>query len=410
MGVGYGLGMGYGGMSGYGGGYPRVLPQEYYGPQDPGHELAEAIFQNRAQGRADKAESRAEDEYAYQKSLRPDEVAGMRAGLVRSGVSLPASETGEGTEPVPGRSNNGAPPTTQAPARPVTGDPTMGGADVGQPQPGSGASAMPGAYDPATGQHNSMLASVPLGNGFRFTDPAVADAARYRAMGFQPEQAELAARNPTIASRMLQDKFESQYRETPEDRFARDLALAKAREGARYSTDVALARMKGDIAGPHGGMTRAQAQKWVDDNYSGTVEGQPSLTPSQRLITAERIYESSYSGRGGAGKSSLFQPHGGGTNTPPDNAAAGTSATPANAAPSAAGAAAPPRQESPTGASPKGVLTGDAAIRTAADSLAGHPEISDAQAHQLLTKHGFDEGHIAQVLQLRRSRRGRPTP
>lgn len=114
----------------YGGAYygPRVQPDEYYGPENIGADVAGAITQLIAERRTEKREKRAEDEYEYNKSQRPLDEAVRIARALDLGIR-PRSKADTGKEETAPSQR----PMVPAPADPTTPrmQPGMPGGDRG---------------------------------------------------------------------------------------------------------------------------------------------------------------------------------------------------------------------------------------------------------------------------------------
>jgi hypothetical protein len=175
-------------MMGYGYGGGQVTEQDYYGPANPGHELAQAVLQTRASKRADEEEqanvAERRQRTAREAEWDPISMALARARLAEMGVTHEEPGGGESrTEGQPPRQMD-----TQAglpPAQPSNGGPPRGAPGPGAPMrdtaPGRGvnpftpdaayapptgtAHDLPGAYNPLTGTHNP--ADINLGDGYR---------------------------------------------------------------------------------------------------------------------------------------------------------------------------------------------------------------------------------------------------
>lgn len=232
---------------------PTVTP-EYYGPDNPGRDIADALGSYIGLKRQEKLDKRAEDEYAYLKGRRattdPLEDALHRAELIRQGV-LPADaaepgasgdagslpQRGNRTQSDYGGSSQPLPP-------PQRGNRTQSGF-------GGDALTIPGSYDPRIGAHlpamiddgdgrrptmefnraldrprgGSMEFNIPrdggdrfydLGGGFRMIDPirhremqAQEDERRLVAAGIPAGVAAYAARHPEHSQAILSDFFTS---------------------------------------------------------------------------------------------------------------------------------------------------------------------------------------------------------
>lgn len=228
---------------------PTVTP-EYYGPTNPGQDVAAAINGYIRQKRAD-------EEYAYLKRRRdvtdPLEDALHRAELIRQGVIPPDGEAAAGA---PGASaaaidaqrgnrtqsnyGGGAPPASP----PQRGNLTQAGY-------GGAALTTPGAFNPLTGDHNPAQVFGPedryydLGGGFRMEDPtarrerfATEDERRLTAAGVPAGVAAYAARHPENSQAILSDFFTSRdtayHPKTMAEALEYERQLAAIR--ARYKT------------------------------------------------------------------------------------------------------------------------------------------------------------------------------
>jgi hypothetical protein len=181
-------------MMGYGYGGGQVVEQDYFGPSNPGHELAQAVLSARASKRADEQAAAQEEERkamaawraeqsTRQARLDPMEEAERRARMRAMGIRGPGE-----TDGAPGADvQSGLPPAgimAASQAHPVAGvsdpgfTPTHGLPPVGNRtqamdsgfmgpkgvMPTGTAHDLPGAFNPQTGTHNP--ADIDLGGGY----------------------------------------------------------------------------------------------------------------------------------------------------------------------------------------------------------------------------------------------------
>ena len=372
----------------------------------------------------------------YQTRIRPLEEALYRAQMYKYGVRFPgdaaASVTGQqpptaGDAPrrmgdriqFPQNTGRVSAPDIDpgfSPPRRLSGGLTGGDMDPGFTAPRRFAGSVtdtdvdpgfnapfgrPGQFNPQTGQHNP---SVPLGGGYSFVDPTQAALQHYKGMGLSDDEAAMAAQNPQIAERILQDRTTMMHDETPAQRYQRDVDLENLRH--RYRMEETGMRSG------RGGITMKDALDWAQrlSDMQGVQRDEEGnvipVLPSQIFLRARSMYQGDTGAarQGGSYRRSLTArgapvTAGGAPEPTPATQHAPEPSTPTPAATPTPAPAAPGAQGGGQ------VLTGDAAISAAADTLKAHPKVSDTQAHRILLKHGFKEPDIARVLQLRR--RGR---
>lgn len=412
---------------------PGVLP-DYFGPSgvEQGRNLSNAIGTYIGQKRTDRFDDLAAQEAGldikgkqsdidYQTRIRPLEEALFRAQMYKYGVRFPgdaaAGVTGQqppGAQPSRGHMDFGGRDIDPGFAAPRLGGGHMDfGGDPGftaprlpgtqtDIDPGFNAPfSRPGQFNPQTGQHNP---AVPLGGGFSYEDPTQATMQHYKGMGLSDDEAAMAAQDPRIAERILQDRTTMQHDETPAQRYQREVELEKMRHQFRMSerTEAGVGR---------GGLTMQQALDWADRLYNVPQRDDEGnlipVLPSQIFLRARRMYQ----GDTGSSKQGGFRRSFSTSGPTPSTAQATpepqptTKPSPAPSTPTPAGVPTPaPATAAPAApVAPAGqTLTGDAAIKAAADTLGAHPDVSDVQAHRILLKHGFKEPDIARVLRLRR--------